>query len=205
MTILSATVGAKIFINDKLIGLVPYNKPIKLKPGSYTVKVTKRGYTDYLDVFKIVAGKTTDLEIDLIGFQGILKISCTPPDAEIYLGKKYLGAPPIDKDVTVGKGGECIFQLGPIRPRAAPSPITGTRCGPATASGRRSASGSRRRRRRRAPVPAAASAGRAAPPTRTAEESGIGSCQGGSLVVKHHVRQCTTARVPCGARGAACA
>ncbi|MCA9523499.1 MAG: PEGA domain-containing protein [Myxococcales bacterium] len=102
VTILSATVGAKIFINDKLIGLVPYNKPIKLKPGSYTVKVTKRGYTDYLDVFKIVAGKTTDLEIDLIGFQGILKISCTPPDAEIYLGKKYLGAPPIDKDVTVG-------------------------------------------------------------------------------------------------------
>ena len=103
VTIMSTTVGASIYIDQKYIGRVPYNKPLKMLPGSYTIKVIKRGYTDYLDVFNVAAGKTTDLEIDLIAFQGILKLTCVPADAEIYLGTKYIGTSPIDLDVGLGK------------------------------------------------------------------------------------------------------
>ena len=103
VTIMSTTVGASIYIDQKYIGRVPYTKPLRMLPGSYTIKVVKRGYTDYLDVFKVAAGKTTDLEIDLIAFQGILKLTCVPADAEIYLGTKYIGTSPIDLDVGLGK------------------------------------------------------------------------------------------------------
>ena len=51
--------GAKIYIDNKLIGSSPLKKPIKLKKGKYKVKVLKKGYQPFVGELKIYHNITT--------------------------------------------------------------------------------------------------------------------------------------------------
>ena len=99
----SMTTGATVQVNGKVMGKLPLAKPLRLRAGKHTLKITKRGYTEYLDVVKIRRNKTTSEDIDLLPFAGILIITSTVPKAQIYIDGKFVGRSPMEKELLAGE------------------------------------------------------------------------------------------------------
>jgi hypothetical protein len=57
--------GAVIEIEDKQVGTSPLTAPLSYPTGSYTVRVTKPGFKEYLAVLDVEAGDTTNVKISL--------------------------------------------------------------------------------------------------------------------------------------------
>ncbi len=103
VTIMSLTTGATIEIDGKVVGTVPLEDSLVLLPGQHTLKMTKRGFTEYLDTFEITPGDSLELEVDLLPFAGIVKITTPEPGATVKVEGKVEGVTPLDKDIPAGK------------------------------------------------------------------------------------------------------
>ena len=99
----SITKGAKIYLDDKLIGRVPMTKPRRLLPGVHTIRMAKGGYSDYLDTFRVRRGKRTTLSIDLLAMMGILSVRTSPPGAMVLVDGEPLGRAPLETEVSPGR------------------------------------------------------------------------------------------------------
>ena len=99
----SLTKGAEIYVDDRFVTTVPMKKPRRLSPGIYTIRMTKGGYADYLDTFRVRRGKRTRLSIDLLPISGVLSIQTTPAGAMILVDGEPLGRAPLDTDVEPGR------------------------------------------------------------------------------------------------------
>ncbi|MCP4710054.1 MAG: PEGA domain-containing protein, partial [Planctomycetes bacterium] len=75
--------GAVVFIDGRKRGRIPLKRPIRLRAGKHTVKVQKQGYTRYLDVFRVTAGRTTKLEIDLLPKAAVLIVGANVEKARV--------------------------------------------------------------------------------------------------------------------------
>lgn len=95
LVIESHTHGARVFVNGDEVGSLPLQNPINLMPGSYSVKVAKPGYTEYIETIRLRAGRTVRLEVDLFPVKGILSLDSAPSGARVYLGGKFLGKTPL--------------------------------------------------------------------------------------------------------------
>ena len=112
VTIVSTTNGATVFVDGKDVGKIPMDDSIVLLPGQHTIKVTLRGYGDYLDTFDIAAGQEMELEIDLAPFAGIVRINSKTEGATVKIDGKVEGVTPFDKDIAVGKRTVTVSALG---------------------------------------------------------------------------------------------
>lgn len=99
----SMTDGAKILIDGQQVGVVPLEKPLRLKVGKHTLKMTKRGYTEFMDVFRIRPRRTTSLDIDLLPFAGFLKVTANVKKARVFVDGKFVGTAPAETDVMIGE------------------------------------------------------------------------------------------------------
>jgi hypothetical protein len=98
----SATQGAEIDIDGEKAGVVPLPQPLTLPPGEHTIKVTRPGYTPYIDVFKVDRKKPTKLSIELIAVAGVLKLTANVENARVYVDGKFVGEAPLTAEVPVG-------------------------------------------------------------------------------------------------------
>ncbi|MBI5477440.1 MAG: PEGA domain-containing protein [Deltaproteobacteria bacterium] len=98
----SQTEGAEVYVDGKLVGKTPLKEPLALKPGKYTLKMTKRGYTEYIDVFAIRARKETKLDIDLLPVAGVLRITANVQPARIFVDGKFVGETPLEAEIPAG-------------------------------------------------------------------------------------------------------
>jgi len=98
----SQTEGAEVFIDGKAVGKIPLAAPISLKPGKYTLKMSKRGYTEYIDVFTIRARKETKLDIDLLPVAGVMRITANVQPARVFVDGKFVGETPLEAEVPAG-------------------------------------------------------------------------------------------------------
>jgi hypothetical protein len=113
LVIESSTRGARVFVDGDEVGSVPLEQRIKLMPGTHTVKVTKPGFTRFMESVKIRRGRTTRLEVDLFPIQGVLSITSDPPGARCYLSGKFIGKTPVwDFEVKPGKHKLRIARVG---------------------------------------------------------------------------------------------
>ncbi|MBL8784352.1 MAG: PEGA domain-containing protein [Deltaproteobacteria bacterium] len=103
LIVVSLTIGATIEIDGKPMGKIPLEDSLVLMPGQHTIKMTKRGYTDYLDTFEILPGAPLELEADLLPFAGIVRITTSEPGATVKIAGKVEGVTPFDKDIPAGK------------------------------------------------------------------------------------------------------
>jgi len=103
LQISSMTDGATVMVDGKEVGTIPLPQPLRLAPGKHTLKITKRGFTEYLDVFTIRARKTTVLDIDLLPFAGVLVVSSNETDSQVFVDGKFAGKAPLEKEVLIGK------------------------------------------------------------------------------------------------------
>ena len=85
-----STEGAKVFVNDKEVGTIPY-KSEKMEYGDYTLTITKGElYKPYNTRFTIRQGETTTLKPTLDSDAGDVRLR-VEGDAEIYLDKELKG------------------------------------------------------------------------------------------------------------------
>jgi hypothetical protein len=98
----SQTEGADVFVDGSLVGKTPLKDPLALKPGKYTLKMTKRGFTEYIDVFTIKARKETKLDIDLLPVAGIVRITANVQPARVFVDGKFAGETPLEAEIPAG-------------------------------------------------------------------------------------------------------
>ena len=94
---------AEVELNGRVVGKTPLPGPLELDPGNYTVRVFKRGFTEFVETVTVTAGEMAELEADLIAFAGIVQINANVDGATVAVDGKLLGRVPFDKDVAAGK------------------------------------------------------------------------------------------------------
>lgn len=97
----SSTVGADIFIDGQPVAKVPMKLPMALRAGKHTIKVSRQGYADYLDTFRIRSGRDVRLEIDLLPVSGVLRVAARPP-ADVVVDGRRVGETPYLGEVEPG-------------------------------------------------------------------------------------------------------
>ncbi len=115
LEIMSMTAGAEVYVDDELVGKVPLPEPLKLKPGTHTIRVQKRGFTPYVDTVKVRRGQQAEFEADLVPSGGILKVKCNIRRAQVLLNDKPIGRTPFDGDVSPGKHTLQVVAAGKLR------------------------------------------------------------------------------------------
>jgi hypothetical protein len=102
LVVTSSTEGAQVFVDGELVGQTPLAAPIVRKPGTYTLKIVKRGFTEFIDVVTIKARKETKLDIDLLPIAGVVRITANVKAARVFVDGKFLGETPLETDVALG-------------------------------------------------------------------------------------------------------
>lgn len=99
----SSTTGALVIIDDREVGQVPMQLPLALRAGVHTIKVTRPGFSDYLDTFNIKPRQDLVLEIDLLPVTAVLQIRGGPPRRAGGGRGQQLGPLPFEGEVEPGK------------------------------------------------------------------------------------------------------
>jgi hypothetical protein len=98
----SMTDGAKVYIDGKLVGKTPIEKPIPLRPGKHKIKATKAGHSTLELDFTVKARKNIEMMVELLPFSGLVRFSANVDGAEVYVDNQMLGHTPLVRDVMVG-------------------------------------------------------------------------------------------------------
>lgn len=105
ITVSSMTKGAKIFIDDKEVGEVPFDKTLEVEPNKrHTVRVQKRGFSPFVETVLPSGGQLIEVEADLVAVSAALRVS-SQNDAlklQILVDGRVAGFTPFDGDVTPG-------------------------------------------------------------------------------------------------------
>lgn len=75
---------------------------LKVTPGSHTIKVSKKGYLPYTDVFNVKKGKTTEVEATLILYYGWVTVVSSPPGALVVVDGSKKGVAPVSLELPRG-------------------------------------------------------------------------------------------------------
>ncbi|MBI5608954.1 MAG: PEGA domain-containing protein [Deltaproteobacteria bacterium] len=105
IAISSMTKGAKVLIDDKLVGEVPLPGPIEVDANArHTVQVQKRGYSPYIDTVLPSSGQVIEVEADLVATGGIVRVTSRNAALKLQLlvDGRVAGFTPFDGDVPPG-------------------------------------------------------------------------------------------------------
>lgn len=95
--------GAEVFIDGEPVGITPLEGPIPVSPGEHVVKISRRGYTEFLETFTVPRGRRPFLvEAILIPVNGIFRIETAPTGARVVIDGRFLGETPFDGDIPEG-------------------------------------------------------------------------------------------------------
>ncbi len=112
LVITSTTERADIELDGRLVGQTPMEEGMVIEPGTHTIRVSKRGWTEHNDTFEARRGETVDLEIDLLPVAGIVRIRTPTPGATVEVNGKVVGVTPFDQDIPIGKASLRVRQAG---------------------------------------------------------------------------------------------
>ena len=99
----SLTTNARIEIDGRTVGTVPFEGIVHLAPGSHTVRVIKRGYAERTEVVNLKQGQVMELELDLLPFAGVAEVKCNADGASLLLDGKSFSKLPFDGEIPMGK------------------------------------------------------------------------------------------------------
>jgi hypothetical protein len=102
LVVSSLTEGATLIIDGKPIGTLPLEDSIILLPGEHLVKITKRGFKDFVGTIAIAPGETFELEMDLLPWAGVVRINSNVDGATVKIDGKVEGVTPFDRDIPAG-------------------------------------------------------------------------------------------------------
>lgn len=93
--------GATVHIDGLPVGTTPLREPLLLEPGEHSLRVSRRGYTDFYEVLAL-SRKPVTVEADLIPSAGILTLHSSPPQARLSIDGVFVGTTPFDGDIQGG-------------------------------------------------------------------------------------------------------
>lgn len=100
LTVYSNVDDYTLYINDKEYD---ENESILLPYGEYKVRATKNGYSDFSGSVTIDADQNTlKVKLDKANKSGIVNLTATPSDAEIYINDKYIGKGSVKVQLALG-------------------------------------------------------------------------------------------------------
>ena len=100
--ILSSTVdGAEVSVDGNKVGVTPL-PPLPLAAGDHTIKVTKLGFSPFIDVFTINKRKETKLSVEPVPVAGVIKVTVNVEQAHVFVDGKFIGEAPLTAEVGVG-------------------------------------------------------------------------------------------------------
>ncbi len=77
--------------------------PLEVQPGSHTIKVYKKGYLPYTDVFEASKGKTTEVDATLTLYFGWITLVSSPSGAQVIVDGKKKGVTPVSLELPRGE------------------------------------------------------------------------------------------------------
>jgi hypothetical protein len=85
--------GAKAYIGDDLIGSTPltHDKPV----GKYVITLKKPSFRDKVIEVNIAPDESLEVNVELSERAGSLKVTTTPPGAEVHINDAYQGETPL--------------------------------------------------------------------------------------------------------------
>jgi hypothetical protein len=93
---------AEVFIDGDSVGKTPLGKVLPLTVGEHTIRVSRPGFTPYIDVFKAKSAQVTKLDVELVPISGVLRLASATPAARVFVDDKYVGDAPVEAEMTVG-------------------------------------------------------------------------------------------------------
>jgi hypothetical protein len=96
--------GATIKVGDKVAGVTPLPEPVPVEPGPVTVSAEADGYRAESKDIVVPAGKTIDVEFDLVWIVkwGHIEVVTEAPKGVVYLDGKEMGPAPWKGKVRAG-------------------------------------------------------------------------------------------------------
>lgn len=93
--------GAEVFVDDGLVGLTPL-EPFAIATGSHTLRVRLPGHTEFTDVVRIGANRSTRIVVDLLPLSEVLSIVSEPEGAHVYVDGNFMGETPATLELLEG-------------------------------------------------------------------------------------------------------
>lgn len=93
--------GAEVFVDDELVGTTPLDT-LSLAPGAHTVRVRLPGHTEFTDVVRIAASRSTRIAADLFPLSEVLSVTTEPEGAHVYVDGNFMGETPVELELLEG-------------------------------------------------------------------------------------------------------
>jgi hypothetical protein len=93
--------GAEVFVDGNKVGTTPL-APMPFPAGDHTIKVTKLGFSPFIDVFNINKKKETKLNVEPVPIAGVVKVTVNVEQAHVFVDGKFIGEAPLTAEVGVG-------------------------------------------------------------------------------------------------------
>jgi hypothetical protein len=103
--------GAEIYVDAELVGTAPL-APLPLEPGTYTVRVTRPGFTEFTDVVEVQRGRDTLVQADLMAVSQVLRVTTEPEGARVFVDGRFAGTTPVDVELQDGEHSIRIAKQG---------------------------------------------------------------------------------------------
>jgi hypothetical protein len=112
LEVVSLILDAEVYVDGEQVGVIPLDEPIQLSVGEHRVKVSKRGFTQHLEVVRIKRRQTVTVEADLLALSGVLRVEASTPEARVFLDDDYVGDAPIEYEADPGEHVVRVSELG---------------------------------------------------------------------------------------------
>ncbi len=104
---------AKIYIDGKYIETTPIARPIKLKSGNHTIRLSNPNFKSWRKIINFKPGETKTLEVNLKPEDGYLKL-IVKPWADVYIDGKFYETTPIAKPIKLPAGPHGLKLINPL-------------------------------------------------------------------------------------------
>lgn len=103
LSIISRPPGARVFINNQFRGVTPLSID-NMAEGEYSLNISREGFSEVTQKALIIAGKKTEIAVELPVNIGSIRVTSVPSGADVFLDGKSAGITPlIIKDISVGE------------------------------------------------------------------------------------------------------
>jgi hypothetical protein len=78
-------------------------EPLELAPGNHTIRVSRGGFTEFTDVFRIRPRMETSVVVEMMAISMALTITTAPEGVQVFVDGEYAGETPVELELDEGE------------------------------------------------------------------------------------------------------
>lgn len=94
--------GATVYVDGVAVGTSPIDGAISVAAGPHTLKVSKPGHAEFIDAVNVGANALTTVEVELVPFDAVVRITTDPPGADVFVDGNLQGQSPLELEIPPG-------------------------------------------------------------------------------------------------------